>query len=932
MMVNGNLPDQSPDQAPDQFPDQSPNQDRAQPATSLTPAKVKPRFQFNLRAKATLLAVALSTLPIAMIGGGGYFVASRSLEQSAFDNQQLKAQEILDKINQFVAARYADIQLMANLPMLQSPIVRQAMSSEEQQAVLNQYRDAYRVYDSIVVADLKGKPILATSGKVPASVKDRDYFQTVLKTDQPIVSKIQFASGDGDASIVFAAPVKERGTGQTIAVIQATMPLYNLSSLVKVYSDETKEFRIFDQENKIVLATHQQELGRSITDFFKQLPPVQQKWQSTALRTTRADTNADNLVGLTVTESVEGMSNLGWRLAYSWDTADAFQTQYQLARTIALGTIATTALVVALSTLLIRRTLKPLEAAAKAVEQIGQGNLTTRLQVARQDELGVLASNINGMATRLQDLVIRQTRSAELAAVLNQIVSNARQSLQRSDILNTIALELRQALQADRVVLYFFTDGFHRGKIEAESVDAGWRQLVGEEIEDGCSTEIESRYASGTVRVITNVDAEPLSECHRKMLENFQVRASVVAAIIQNDKLMGLLCVHQCVESRDWTEEEVDLVRRLAVQVGFALDQAYLLQYTEQARQEARREADERADQQQKEKEFLQKRALELLMEVDPVNKGDLTVRAQVTPDEVGTIADSYNSIIGSLRQLVVDVQTASQTVAITASGNESSVQQLSAEAHRQMDAITQALLQVHASVESIQGVAQRAAEAEQGVQQANQTILAGDQAMNRTVEGILTIRETVAETAKKVKRLGEASQKISKVVNLISGFAAQTNLLALNAAIEAARAGEEGRGFAVVAEEVRSLAQQSAAATADIEQLVEEIQAQTNEVVVAMESGTDQVVMGTQLVEETREKLNDIRVVSARIDRLIKEITQATTMQTQVYETVSQAMEQVAGIADDSSKQSETVAESFGQLLEVAQALQVSVSQFKVS
>jgi methyl-accepting chemotaxis protein PixJ len=486
-------------------------------------------------------------------------------------------------------------------------------------------------------------------------------------------------------------------------------------------------------------------------------------------------------------------------------------------------------------------------------------------------------------------------------------------------------------LQADRVVLYFFTDGFHRGKVEAESVGEGWRHLLGEEIEDGCSTEIEARYASGTVRVISNVETEPLSECHRQMLENFQVRASIVASIIQNDNLVGLLCVHQCDQTRDWTEEEFDLVRRLAVQVGFALDQAYLLEYTEQARQEARREADERANQQQQEKEFLQKRALELLMEVDPVNKGDLTVRAKVTPDEVGTIADSYNSIISSLRQLVLDVQTASQTVAMTASGNESSVQQLSTEARRQMDAITQALQQVQASVESVQGVAQRAVEAERGVQQANQTILAGDQAMNRTVEGILTIRETVAETAKKVKRLGEASQKISKVVNLISGFAAQTNLLALNAAIEAARAGEEGRGFAVVAEEVRSLAQQSAAATADIEQLVEEIQAQTNEVVAAMESGTDQVVAGTQLVEETREKLSDIRAVSARIDRLIKEITQATTMQTQVYETVSQTMEQVASIADDSFKQSETVAESFTQLLEVAQALQVSVSQFKV-
>jgi methyl-accepting chemotaxis protein PixJ len=202
---------------------------------------------------------------------------------------------------------------------------------------------------------------------------------------------------------------------------------------------------------------------------------------------------------------------------------------------------------------------------------------------------------------------------------------------------------------------------------------------------------------------------------------------------------------------------------------------------------------------------------------------------------------------------------------------------------------------------------------------------------MNRTVEGISTIRETVSETAKKVKRLGEASQKISKVVNLISGFAAQTNLLALNAAIEAARAGEEGRGFAVVAEEVRSLAQQSAVATAEIEQLVEEIQSQTNQVVTAMEAGTEQVVAGTQLVGETRSKLSEITAVSSQIGRLVQEISQATAVQTAAYNQVSHTMEQVAAIADDSSKQSETVAESFTQLLQVAQNLQVSVSEFKV-
>jgi methyl-accepting chemotaxis protein len=228
--------------------------------------------------------------------------------------------------------------------------------------------------------------------------------------------------------------------------------------------------------------------------------------------------------------------------------------------------------------------------------------------------------------------------------------------------------------------------------------------------------------------------------------------------------------------------------------------------------------------------------------------------------------------------------------------------------------------------------VAGNAEQALVAVQDAAQTVEEGDAAMNRTVDGILAIRETVAETAKKVKHLGESSQKISTVVNLISTFAAQTNLLALNASIEAARAGEEGRGFAVVADEVRSLARQSAEATNEIEKLVAAIQGETNEVVAAMEAGTEQVVAGTQLVDETRQSLNKITAVSARISKLVEAISQATVVQSKASESVTQTMTNVAAIADKTSKEASLVSSSFEQLLKVAQGLQENVGRFKVS
>ncbi|MEL7523692.1 MAG: methyl-accepting chemotaxis protein, partial [Cyanobacteria bacterium J06553_1] len=193
-------------------------------------------------------------------------------------------------------------------------------------------------------------------------------------------------------------------------------------------------------------------------------------------------------------------------------------------------------------------------------------------------------------------------------------------------------------------------------------------------------------------------------------------------------------------------------------------------------------------------------------------------------------------------------------------------------------------------------------------------------------------IRDTVAATAKKVKRLGESSQKISKVVNVIGSFADQTNLLALNASIEAAHAGEEGRGFAVVADEVRSLARQSAEATAEIEALVAEIQSETNEVVAAMEAGTEQVVEGTKLVDKTRSSLVQIADVSQEINQIVGEIAAATVEQSQDSEAVSQTMLDVAAVSSKTAAEAGEVSASFQDLLSVAQELQDSVAKFKVN
>ena len=508
-----------------------------------------------------------------------------------------------------------------------------------------------------------------------------------------------------------------------------------------------------------------------------------------------------------------------------------------------------------------------------------------------------------------------QEREAEAkrSGVLRDIALKLAAALNSKVIFNTAVQEIRQAMSSDRVVVYQF-DSSWKGTVIAESVESGWPQALGAEIADPCfADKYVEKYKQGRVQATPDIYNAGLTECHLKQLEPFAVRANLVAPILVGGELLGLLIAHQCDQPRYWEQTEVDFFAQVATQVGLALDRANLL------------------EQQKNTSEKLQKRALELLMQVDPVSQGDLTIRASVTEDEIGTIADSYNSTIESLRRIVSQVQNAAEQVADTTNTSEASVQSLSTEALRQTEEITAALDRIEHMTESIRAVSTNAQQAEAFVQQASQNVQAGDEAMNRTVEGILAIRETVSDTGEKVKQLGESTQKISKVVKLIGSFAAQTHLLALKASIEAARAGEEGQGFAVIADEVRSLAAQSAEATTEIEKMVGQIQAETSEVVAAMEAGTEQVASGTKLVEETRASLTQITAASAQINQLVEAIAAAAVEQTQSSEAVAITMADVAAIAQNTSSSAASVSDSFKELLATAQDLQADVAQFKV-
>ena len=266
-----------------------------------------------------------------------------------------------------------------------------------------------------------------------------------------------------------------------------------------------------------------------------------------------------------------------------------------------------------------------------------------------------------------------------------------------------------------------------------------------------------------------------------------------------------------------------------------------------------------------------------------------------------------------------------------TSSLNSNLVSQLSEKAHLQVEQLKQALMQLELMVSSTEDVFVCAKKVEQTVEETNQTVQSGDALMEKTVDEILEIRSTVSDTAKKIKRLGETFQKITKVVNLIENFATQTNLLALNASIEATRAGEAGKGFSVVADEVRSLAHQSANATTEISRLVDEIRTGTNDVTEAMEIGLAQVVNGTNLVRETQQSLSAIVSATNNIKELVSEISQTSASQTQQFQIVTEVMANVSAISEETSQETAQISDSFKELEDTSYELQTNIRQFKV-
>lgn len=327
----------------------------------------------------------------------------------------------------------------------------------------------------------------------------------------------------------------------------------------------------------------------------------------------------------------------------------------------------------------------------------------------------------------------------------------------------------------------------------------------------------------------------------------------------------------------------------------------------------------------------MQHQVMDLLTVVSSAAEGDLTVKAEVTADALGSVSDAFNLMINGLTSLVTQAHDAAAEIQRATTEILHASEQMRQGAEQQSGQIRHASDAVNTMSQTTQRMAENADSATKTSLKATQAAIKGGESVTQTIKGMQRIRSAVQTTGKKIKGLGERSLEIGAIIEVINEIATQTNLLALNAAIEAARAGEQGKGFAVVADEVRKLAERAARATKDITGLIKGIQVETSEAVTVMEEGTHEVEEGTKLADQAGSALREIQEIVKQTAVLMTDITKAADDQVERTQIVVHAMDSISKLTQDTTRGVQDTVSTIGNLADLSSRLSDAIGRFKL-
>jgi methyl-accepting chemotaxis protein PixJ len=503
--------------------------------------------------------------------------------------------------------------------------------------------------------------------------------------------------------------------------------------------------------------------------------------------------------------------------------------------------------------------------------------LSQRINNKNDTSVGNLKSSqedIHLNAAKLEEYPVKEIQWLEL--ILN-ITKKMRMHFQPEYIYETAVSEVIHTLTADRVIIYKLDN--QTGKFVAESINGDWEKILGVYNNDGHWQELA---ANPQLQIISNLEtATNLANSYLEWLQKFYVQSSVTAPIFIHGEIQGFLIVHHCQNCHNWQPEEISFLTQITMQIGYTLEQSYLVNQIK-------------------------------------ILKANSQVNSSQDSLELENFQNSLQPIVNQIEQSVNEVNM--------------SFRKITAESVIEPQKINHSLEIINKMTIAIQSIANMAQQTIKIVNESNYKATDTEAAMKLTLQNVLLIQETVEETNKKLRWLGEYSQQISRVVSIINQIAMQTNLLAINAGIEAAKAGEEGQGFAVVAEEVGELAGRSATAIQEIEEIIAKIQRETSEMLQTMTVGNNQVIESSHMIENAKQNLQQIVDVSQQIDSLVNSILSSTTSELQTSQILSQTIQEMNSMSTHSSDNFRQIYQSLEKAVDISQELKETLETFLVN
>ncbi len=486
-------------------------------------------------------------------------------------------------------------------------------------------------------------------------------------------------------------------------------------------------------------------------------------------------------------------------------------------------------------------------------------------QIATQVGFALDNAELLADAKQLQHQVEDESKWTEY---FTDAIQHIRESLKTEDILKASVKEVRRILECDRVVVYSLNQNLRYGSVLSESVAPGWTRALGKKIEDPCfEPTYRDKYRNGRVRAWDNIYEAGMTKCHIEQLEDLEVKANLVTPIINEGELFGLLVAHQCSDFRKWQQPEIRWIAQIATQVGFALDNAKLLEQL----QESKQTNNQASHQQYEQTETLKNQVVEILAD------------------------------------------------------NGDAYQTLSQEAMRQSETTINVLHQIQKVADSFNGIALNVQQVKFQEQQNELAVHDTQTSLDRAVDSISNIQRKVQGVAVGFDNLSDSSGKLAEIVNTIRDLSKQIvqQSMSITRAVNRSQIEASNQNSVMdLSDTIFSLMQQLYEASAKVEPLFANIQTEIREKTITLDSGTQQLINGVGEFQAVRQKLERVVTLHNKVNSLIENISRSVENQTQSSTFAKDSVQEVASIAERISAHSMTITQSFNQLVVLVQKL----------